>query len=286
MPAELNIINSRGLDFAIWRWGGSGNKVLLVHATGFHSRCWDQVANHLPEFDCWAIDLRGHGLSSKPPPPYPWPEFGQDIASIVKTLNLTFAVAVGHSLGGHALCYAAAQNWQAYQNLLLLDPIIAGPTHYGRRHDTPHPVEKRRAKWSTAGEMFQSYHQRKPFNTWNEAVLKDYCHYGLLANAGAKALELACPPAIEGSIYNNSLAPEANILSDLWQIESNVLIMQPPRDHSRPVENLLPDNLHEYFPYATTVTVPHLTHFIPMEAPELVAEQIKLLASPKKNHWT
>ena len=37
-------------------------KVVLLHATGFHSRCWDEVVRRLdPTVHCIGIDLRGHG---------------------------------------------------------------------------------------------------------------------------------------------------------------------------------------------------------------------------------
>ena len=42
----------------------------------------DQVIALLPEYHCYAIDLRGHGRSSKPAPPYDWRFFGEDVAAV------------------------------------------------------------------------------------------------------------------------------------------------------------------------------------------------------------
>src|SRR5260370_6215642 len=76
MPVERSI-SVNGVDIAVWEWPGADPPVMFCHATGFHSRCWDQVMVHLPGRHCYALDFRGHGHSTKPPPPYPWRNFGQ-----------------------------------------------------------------------------------------------------------------------------------------------------------------------------------------------------------------
>ena len=90
--------------------------------SGFHARCWDQVVAHLPGRQVFAIDMRGHGLSEKPPPPYPWRNFGLDVAAVAEELGLRGAVGVGHSKGGFAVTAAAARVPAAFSALLLVDP--------------------------------------------------------------------------------------------------------------------------------------------------------------------
>ena len=36
-------------------------------------------------------------------------------------------------------------------------------------------------------------------------MLADYCTYGLLLAADGEGFELACPPALEASVYQNAL---------------------------------------------------------------------------------
>src|SRR5688500_15435487 len=91
-----------GVELQVYEWPADGPTVFLAHATGFHARCWDQVVARLPEFRCIALDMRGHGLSSKPEPPYPWRYFGEDVAALGRELHLEGALAVGHSKGGYA----------------------------------------------------------------------------------------------------------------------------------------------------------------------------------------
>ena len=95
------MLPSDGLDLAVWEWPGRDPALLFVHATGFHGRCWDRIARAFPGRRRLAIDLRGHGLSSKPDPPYPWRRFADDLTAAASALEVRDAIAIGHSMGGH-----------------------------------------------------------------------------------------------------------------------------------------------------------------------------------------
>jgi len=273
---QLQTVENGGLDFAVWHWQGDGPRILLIHATGFHSRCWDQVVAHLPGLDCWAFDMRGHGLSSKPAPPYIWKNFGRDVVAIANKLNLQFATGVGHSMGGHSIALAAGLDDRLFKSLILIDPIIVQRKYYAEALTKEHPVQRRKNHWQSPEEMFERYADKKPFDTWNKAVLKDYCQYGLIPSKSYDGLELACPSIVEGSIYNNSMDKEgADIYDEIAKIKARTLIMHPPLSPSKKIEDLIPVELGALFPNGEDELLPNLTHFIPMAAPQLVAERIK-----------
>ncbi len=84
-----------------YRIVGEGPPVLLLHPIGLDLSCWDRLVRDLrPEFQTVAIDLRGHGLSDMPPPPYSLGDFAGDLHSLLHTLHLAPAHLVGLSLGG------------------------------------------------------------------------------------------------------------------------------------------------------------------------------------------
>src|SRR5205823_3346713 len=155
MRPSLSNLTVNGLELALWDWPGDGPPLLFAHATGFHGRCWDQVIRSLPGRRAIAVDLRGHGRSAKPAPPYRWRDFGHDLVEVARQLDLTGAVGVGHSMGGHSIALAAALLPRAFSALLLLDPTIFTPEYYGQptRHDASF-VLKRRNRWASPGEMF------------------------------------------------------------------------------------------------------------------------------------
>src|SRR5438309_819999 len=94
---ELLKVSARGLELAAWHWPGEGPAIILAHATGFHGRCWDEVIRHAPGRRYLSIDLRGHGQSAKPLPPYRWRDFGEDIAAMLEALGIEGALGCGHS---------------------------------------------------------------------------------------------------------------------------------------------------------------------------------------------
>lgn len=256
--------------------------VLLVHATGFHARCWDRTIAALPEgLRVVAVDMRGHGRSDNQPP-YQWRSFGRDLEELVDGLGLEGAIGVGHSMGGHCVTHAASQLPGAFSRLLLVDPVILDPEVYGREPAGPataedHPVARRRNEWASWQEMFERFAERHPFSLWRLEVLEDYCRYGLLPRPQG-GYELACPPLVEASIYMN------NASSDLHQqiadIDLPVVVLRaPPRTEAD--EGVMDFTksptwpaLAAEFPQGRDVFLPGLTHFIPMQDPELVARFI------------
>lgn len=46
----------------VTEWPGDTDPVLLLHATGFHSRCWDQIARLLPGLDLQRVVGVGHSI--------------------------------------------------------------------------------------------------------------------------------------------------------------------------------------------------------------------------------
>src|SRR3546814_17542572 len=64
---------------------------------------------------------------------------------------------------------------------------------------------RRRNVWTDVEEMRARFADRPPYANWDPRVLADYCTYGLLPAAEGEGFELACPPALEASVYQNAL---------------------------------------------------------------------------------
>src|SRR5690606_5755932 len=58
---------------------------------------------------------------------------------------------------------------------------------------------------SSAEEMRARFAERPPYSRWMPEVLSDYCNYGLVPAASGEGYELACPPALEASMYQSAL---------------------------------------------------------------------------------
>jgi pimeloyl-ACP methyl ester carboxylesterase len=244
-----------------------------------HARTWNQIIARMPNRRAIAFDMRGHGLSAKPESPYEWHLFGEDTAALARALGLRGATGVGHSMGGHSLALAAAMAPEAFAELILIDPVIMPPALYTGRPREPHFARRRRNQWTSPDEMFESFKDRLPFRTWDPAVLRDYCDYGLVPAVDGNGYVLACPPEIEASIYEASTLRDANISDRLGEIEAPVTVIRAPRfmpSQEGPMDmtaSLTAPDLATRFRHGRDIVVQH-SHFIPMEAPELVAEHV------------
>jgi lipase len=280
-PAVLTgpeFIDAGGVRLAVWERPGTDPPVFFAHATGLHARTWNQIIDRIPNRRAIAFDMRGHGLSAKPESPYEWHVFGEDTAALARALKLRGATGIGHSMGGHSLAFAAAMAPAAFAELLLIDPVIMPTALYTGCPREPHFTRRRRNRWTSPGEMFEALKDRVPFSTWDPEVLRDYCDSGLVPADDGNGYLLACPPEIEGSIYENSTLHDANIHDRLGLIEAPVTVIRAPR--FMPLEgtmdmtaSLTAPDLATRFRHGRDIVVPH-SHFIPMEAPGLVAEYV------------
>ncbi len=88
---------------------GQGRTALLfVHGFSCNRRHWDNQVDVFSEnYHVVTLDLAGHGESGRDRNVWDIPGFGEDIASVVRELDLKDVVLVGHSMGGFVIPEAA-----------------------------------------------------------------------------------------------------------------------------------------------------------------------------------
>jgi pimeloyl-ACP methyl ester carboxylesterase len=93
----------------VYSAGGSGEPALLFIHGGLANRTfWDaQLKAFAPKHRVVALDLPGHGESGLNRKKWGLPEFGADVAAVVRAEHLTRVVLIGNSLGGPVACEAA-----------------------------------------------------------------------------------------------------------------------------------------------------------------------------------
>jgi lipase len=281
-------IDTSEITISVFEWGSEYKSLLptlvLIHATGFHARCWDQVVKYLGKRHILAIDLRGHGQSDNTPI-VDWRAFGQDVDEVLTRLDIENAVGIGHSMGGFTACYSAYLNQDLFSQIILIDPAIMSPDSY-RRDNNPiavaageqHPVGKRRNTFSSVEEMFTLYKKRPPFNTFDQGVLSDYCKYGLTKSEGGQKFQLASPPAFEASVYQ-----KAALFKDIYKIVESISLpitiiraMEPESledQRSFMYSPTWPD-LAAKLPSGKDIHLPDASHLVPMQNPKRIADLI------------
>lgn len=97
-----------GLSLSVRDHAGESPAVVAMHGLASNARWWDLVAPLLSPRRVVAVDLRGHGLSSRPETGYGFDEVVGDVRGVVDALALGACVAMGHSWGASvALAWAA-----------------------------------------------------------------------------------------------------------------------------------------------------------------------------------
>lgn len=80
---------------------GEGPPLYLVHGIGSRKEQWIPLIEALEgEFTCVSFDLRGHGESPVPDPPYCLAELVEDLEALRERLDHERIHVAGHSLGG------------------------------------------------------------------------------------------------------------------------------------------------------------------------------------------
>jgi len=109
------------------RVGGQGPAVVLLHGFGDTGDMWTPLAVNLARDHTVVVpDLRGMGLSSKPPGGYDKRTQAADIRSVLTTLGLDRAAIVGHDIGTMVAYAYAAHYPEKTVKLVVMDAPVPG----------------------------------------------------------------------------------------------------------------------------------------------------------------
>ncbi|MBW1644079.1 MAG: alpha/beta hydrolase [Deltaproteobacteria bacterium] len=109
---------------------GKGQSVLFVHGLGSSSRDWEEQVNYFSkDYQVVTIDVRGHGLSDKPPGPYSIKLFSDDTAALITSLDLSPVHIAGISMGGMIAFQLAVDNPNLLKSMTIVN---SGPEMIAR----------------------------------------------------------------------------------------------------------------------------------------------------------
>lgn len=103
---------------------GEGSPVLAIHGLGSSTRDWERQVDVLAESHrVVTVDLRGHGKSDKPQGRYSIQLFSDDVAELVRQLDLVPVTVVGISLGGMVAFQLAADHPDLIDRLVVVNAL-------------------------------------------------------------------------------------------------------------------------------------------------------------------
>jgi pimeloyl-ACP methyl ester carboxylesterase len=281
---SLRVTGADGVELVVHHLGGDGPPLMLLHATGFHGRCWAPLARSLtPAFTVWALDQRGHGASGKAPGGRydDWGRFAADLLATVDAIGGSGWRAAGHSLGGGVALLAEARRPGTFTSLCCYEPVVIppgwpaapGPDGTGESPGPagPRPVglaelaRKRRPAFASRQAALDNYRVKPPFSRFHPEALEAYVEFGFV-DAPDGTVTLACRREDEASTFDG--APLSPTWAELPGVRAPVAVLAGG-DPVDPIGRIAPQ-VARRLPRGGFRAFADLDHFGPFTAPDEV----------------
>ena len=237
---------------------GAGASVVLIHGVGVDLEAWEPLVPRLqPGRRLIRYDMRGHGLSAKPPGPYRLDDFVDQLDRLASALGLDRFDLAGFSMGG-----------------LVAEAFTARFPARVRRLALLHTVHERSAaeRAAIAGRLAQV--EAGDLDTSLAAALERWL------TPAYRAAHPAAAAAIEQRMRTNDRAAylasyrvfataDAEVLAGIDRIRCPTLVLTG--EHDTGSTPAMSRALAARLPEATLTILPGLRHLSLLEAPEQVA---------------
>lgn len=268
-------------------WEAQAPLLHFTHANGFNAETYRALLTPLQGgFRVTAADMRGHGFTTLPAVPGmqdKWAVYGTDLARVIDALEPGRKVILaGHSMGAIASLMVAAAHPERVRGLVLVEPVLM--PRYARQMmrlmrlvgRTPPPgsdlasmAAKRRAIFPSFEMALSAYRGRGAFKTWPAEVIADYLHGGLVSTGNGTEMRLASDPAWESANFRNAPPGIARLAG---QVRCPLTLIHAGDGTAKSREVAIVARRKRD---ARIVHVPGTTHFLPMERPDVVQDEIE-----------
>ncbi|MCF8469312.1 MAG: alpha/beta hydrolase [Parvibaculum sp.] len=284
-----------GGQISYLEWGRAGASagapkapLHFAHANGFNGQTYARILSALSnEFHIRAWDARGHGMTTLPTDPARlrnWYVYRDDLIGMAEDFAQATGqkiILAGHSMGGAASVMAAAERPDLVRGLILIDPVMP-PASYGylvRLYQllgkTGGPMsladgaERRRAVFPDRNTMVERFIGRGAFRTWPRDFIEDYVEGGTRIRDDGQ-VELSCEPAWEAA---NFRAHGHNMARAVRKLRVPLALLYAAQGST--CRAPFPMRLRQCDSKAHIMQVPGSTHFLPMEFPDIVIDEIR-----------
>lgn len=267
-------------------WASDAPLLHFTHATGFNAQTYCGLLTPLQgRFHVAAADMRGHGfttLTAVPGPQADWPILAKDLAQVLDTLGRGPAILAGHSMGAITSLMVAAKHPERVRGLVLVEPVLVPRFARVRMRamrmlgnkppansNLAELSAKRRAIFPSFEMALSSYRGRGAFKSWSEETIADYLRGGLIPTGNGTEMRLACEPAWESAVFQHAPHGIARLAR---HVKCPLTLIYAGEGTTRENEVRI---VHRGHGDARIVKVPGATHFLPMERPDIVREEIE-----------
>jgi pimeloyl-ACP methyl ester carboxylesterase len=276
--------NGDGIKIQLAIWEGKGKPILCIHGITANSRFWDCLASALsPQHKVLAMDLRGRGLSDKPPTGYSIEHHCKDILALMNDQNLQRPVLMGHSLGAFISLVFAAQYPEKVDRLILVDGGgRLSETQMAKVFAGIKPSLDRLGKTFPSFEDYISQMKQAPYlQPWN-SYMEIYFRYEV-ENVKGGIRSRVHPKHIEEEAKNLGKVDSRKFYK---KVKAPTLILRATKGMLAQDDLLLPENVVErmvrQIPNAKRVDIGGTNHYSILFQPNQIRDQTILEFLAKK----
>lgn len=232
-----------------------GAPLVFIHELGLSLHLWDALLPLLPEgLRVIRLDLRGHGGSDSPPPPYAMGALVRDVEALLDHLGIREAVVAGLGLGGMVAQGLAVKRLDQVRALVLMGTAakIGHAAHWQALIDQ---IEATGAE-AFAEHMLPRWLTRKAQTEGADSALRRS-----LAQQSTEGL-IGAISALSGTDF---YTPTSGLRLSALGLAGSEDAMVPP-DLMRETINLIPG--------AAFSLIRRSGHLLPLDQPEATAEHL------------
>lgn len=248
-------VKGDGVQINLASWQGKGKSILCVHGITANCRCWDVLAAALaPEFNIYAMDLRGRGQSDKPSGGYALEYHLRDINCLLDDLEIEQTVIMGHSLGAFIGLAFAAKFPQRVDRLILVDGGGDLSTEqFNKVFEGINLALERLGQIFPSADAYLAKMKQAPYiHPWSAAI-ENYYRYEI-EEVGAGVRTNIDPAHIQEEAAN---IRKVDCASFYPQLQCKVLILRAPNGLFSQDDLLLPEDVINKM----TNEIPHVRRF-------------------------
>ena len=271
---------------------------LFLHATGFNAMTYQSLLAPLGlRARIVALDMRGHGRSTLAAKTNfaSWNRYRDDVIKWIEKHAPQGLVLGGHSMGGCVALLVAGKRPDLVKGLVLADPVILAPKVYRfnhlfpfsrllmRGHKMAQTARKRRADYPSIAEAKASYEGRGAFASWRAPFLDDYLLDGFERtddnphDSEDQTWSLLCKPKMEATTFAAQRNRPWKALRKIKKAKIPLIILRPEKDAVLSQSEAL--RILRRYRSAMIKTLKGTTHFLPMEAPYTVRDELSAMIS-------
>ena len=272
MDPSWTVTSNDGSLIAGYELGGTGEVLLVAHATGLCGAMYQLLADHLTErFRVVALDFRGHGNSGgTPDTDYRWSRMAEDVIAVTEHIDSGPICGFGHSMGGAALLLAEQRAPMTIRSMFLFEPIIF-PDEVSKLGQNVMAVSalRRRAVFDSRAAVLYRYASRPPFDRILSGFLAAYVDNGFADQPDGR-VSLKCRPEVEAAVFENGRETE---LSAVQHLQTPIAVAIG-HDEEGPNPARLGPPLAGALDRGHLIRYEHIGHFGPLQDPLTVARDI------------